>query len=322
MHPALALASAILIAAAQLPAIGAEGPDASELRAEFASQQAVEQRVQDIGWRLVTGNARYCDGATPAIGLILHDMASYRTPAGVRGLLGLKGDFAVLAAAKASPAAQAGLTAGDEIQAIDGEYLSSWPAKPPGDWRRAARAHDWIDQRLMSDGTVTLERGDGSQVRVEGVPACPSRFELAGEGDRALAEGSRVILQRNFPGLDYPEEELAAALAHELAHNLLRHRAWLDATGRKQRNLRLTEREADRLMPWLLANAGYDPAAATRFMNRWGPRHSGGIFRKRSHDGWDERAEFIDAEVALVKQLQESDGTADWRTHFSRQSAP
>ena len=36
----------------------------------------------------------------------------------------------------------------------------------------------------------------------------------------------------------------------------------------------------DRLMPWLLHNAGYDPAAAVRFMRTWGPKHGGWIFRK------------------------------------------
>jgi len=72
------------------------------------------------------------------------------------------------------------------------------------------------------------------------------------------------------------------------------------------------------LMPWLLANAGYDPAAATRFMKRWGPIHDGGIFRKRTHDGWDERVEFIEAERALIEELQQEEGV-DWRRHFTRE---
>ena len=80
----------------------------------------------------------------------------------------------------------------------------------------------------------------------------------------------------------------------------------------------MTEREADRLMPWLLANAGYDPAAALRFMERWGPHHDGGIFRKRTHDGWDERADAIAAEVAIVSTEMAASGSADWRKLFQR----
>ena len=91
---------------------------------------------------------------------------------------------------------------------------------------------------------------------------------------------------------------------------------------RKRRAVRLTEREADRLMPWLLANAGYDPGAAHRFMVRWGKKHDPGVFRKRTHDGWDERAEFIAAEIPLVERLLKSEGHADWSRHFWREIDP
>lgn len=318
LAPALA---GILAAAPPLAAsAAAEGDGAA--RAQFEAQRQKEQRVQDIGWRLVTGNARFCDDATPAIGLLLHDMASYREPAAVRRLLGLESDFAVLASAKGSPAERAGLAAGTEIRSLAGERLSSWPARSHGDWRRAMRAQELIEARLTASGSLAIERGDGSLVTIAGVPACASRFEIGGDGKGALAEGKRVIVERDFPGLEYADDELAAALAHELAHNLLHHRAWLEREGRARRNIRLTEREADRLMPWLLVNAAYEPSAALRFMERWGPRHSGGLFRKRSHDGWDERAGFIEAELAQIKKFKNSDGSADWRRHFHRDIAP
>ena len=128
-----------------------------------------------------------------------------------------------------------------------------------------------------------------------------------------------MIFGRSFPGFDYPEPEFAAAVAHEFAHNLLRHRRLLDQKGRSLGNVRLTEREADRLMPWLLANAGWEPAAALRFMERWGPRHDGGLFRNRNHEGWDERAEAITAEVARVEALMANEGKADWARHFERE---
>lgn len=319
-----ARAFSLLIGAAIVTAapVAATSEDSGSARARFDAQQRLEQRVQDIGWRLITGNARFCDNAAPAIGLMLHDMASYRDPAAVRHLLGLSGDFAVLAAAKGSPAADAGLSAGVQIRAIAGNRLDDWPAQAHSDWRRAIRAQELIDMQLRPEGWIRIERGDGRLVEVAGVPACASHFEIGGEGKGALAEGTRVIVERDFPGLEYPDDELAAALAHELAHNLLHHRAWLEHEGRKRRNIRLTEREADRLMPWLLANAGYDPSAALRFMERWGPQHSGGIFRKRSHDGWDERAEFIAAELQMIEAVRSEDGQADWRNRFKRDVRP
>ncbi|MFZ9395185.1 MAG: hypothetical protein ACO25F_03875 [Erythrobacter sp.] len=302
-----------------VPVAGASAADQTEAQKQFEAQLALDQRVQDTGWRLVTGNARFCPKTVAAIGLQLHDMASYGDPAEARRAFGIAGDIAVLTSARASPAASATLPPHTTIAKIDGVAPGSWPASPPGDWRRTVRVHDWIEARLAEQGAVTLTLANGEDIRLEASKACATRFELGGPGKRALAEGARVVVERDFPGLDYPEDELAAALAHELAHNQFGHRAWLDANGRSQGNIRLTEREADRLMPWLLANAGYDPAAAIRFMQRWGPRHSGGLLRKRSHDGWDERAEAITAEVALVNQARDATGAADWRSGFRRE---
>jgi hypothetical protein len=319
--PVLALAG-LLLAASPLAA-EAEPELASEASSPgltaFHARLAKEQLLQDIGWKLVTGNARYCADAAPAIGLQLHDMASYSEPLAVRKLLGLKGDIAVLTAADGSPAQQAGMATNQSIAAIADEDPNSWSAQPNRDWQRIKRAHDRIDAQLAETGTVAITLSDGGSISAIGVAACASRFELGGDTKRAVAEGSRVIIGLDFPGFDYVEEEFAAAIAHELAHNLLRHREWLESEGRKRRNIRLTEREADRLMPWLLANAGYDPAASVRFMEQWGPRHGGGIFRKRTHDGWDERVQFIEAELPQINALLQREGAADWQRHFRRE---
>nr|WP_238401695.1 M48 family metallopeptidase [Altererythrobacter sp. C41] len=237
----------------------------------------------------------------------------------MRKAAGIAGPIAVQAVAPGSPADAAGLRANDEITAIDGTAVAALPAEEE-DWRRLARLHDTIDSSLAADGLVGLTLPDRGEVTLEGVPACASRFEIIG-GDGAAAEGRRVVIGRKFVGLSYPEDEFAAAIAHEFAHNLLRHRVWLDRHGRKWKNVRATEREADRMMPWLLANAGYEPAAALRFMRRWGPDHGGGLFRKRTHEGWDERAETIEAEIALVEAVRAPDGSADWSRHFVREVA-
>ena len=317
MHLGIAGAALALL----VEPIAANADDAGERRAQSAFQERLQQdqRLQDIGWKLVSGNAPYCAQVIPSVGLQLHDMASYGRPAAVRALLGLEGDIAILTAASGSPAAEAGLATNQEVSDISGVDPKTWMSKSRSDWQRAKRIHDWIDERLVEDGSVALTLSAGDEILLNPVPACASRFELGGDNKRAMAEGSRVIIGNRFPGFAYVEGEFAAAIAHELAHNVLGHKAWLDANGRKRTNVRLTEREADRLMPWLLANAGYDPGAATRFMERWGPVHDGGIFRKRTHDGWDERVEFIAAEVAQIEALRASGEPADWSTHFNRE---
>ena len=290
-----------------------------ELSQKLLQIRAQDQRMQNIGWKLVSANASYCEQTVPSIGLQLVDVAGYRKPAQIREALGLSSELAIYTIAAGSPASHAQLPLMAEVLAVDGKPLTDIPAKTHSDWERLASVHDAVEQSLLVDGSVGLELADGQTHTVEGTAVCASRFELGGKNKQALADGSRVILGRNFPGFAYADDELAAALAHELAHNILGHKQWLDKQGRKRKATRLTEREADRLMPWLLVNAGYDPAAAIRFMQKWGPKHGGGLLRKRTHDGWDERVDFITSEIARLNAVQNDGGTANWSTHFQRE---
>ena len=310
-----ALAFAAPVEAAPLQA--APHSDASLTRL-----QARDAQLFAIGWRLAAANAPFCHGAAPALGLSVLDAGGFTDPAAVRRQLGLTGDLGVGAVAPGSPAAAAGIAANDTLVAIAGRPVAEQFARQKPTWQRLVAVTGALDE-LAAKGPVALtvaRAGEAPrEVILAGVAACPSRFEVFDSGGKAMAEGTRVIFGRSFVGFDYPPAEFAAAVAHEFAHNLLRHRAALDAKGRALGNVRLTEREADRLMPWLLANAGFDPAAATRFMERWGPGHDGGLLRNRNHEGWDERAAAIRTEVATVQAALARDGRADWAQLFQRE---
>lgn len=288
----------------------------------LAAFQLRDARLQNLGWKLARANAPFCDNAQLSIGLQLQDMAGFRAPHSARKALRLSGDFAVQTAAVGSPAHKARITANAEVTHIDDAPLNDWPAQEKLDWERLKRAHDAMDASLAKNGEVRLTFANSNAITIKGVLACATRFELLSGGKKALADGARVQFGAKFPGFGYPEDEFVAVIAHELAHNLLHHRKWLEAKGRGRRNIRKTEREADRLMPWLIANAGYDPMAAVRFMRRWGPKHSKGIFRARTHEGWDERAENIEAEAKRVQAQLNASGSADWSRHFQREIEP
>jgi hypothetical protein len=321
----IAAACVLLVAAA--PARGAEAPppiDYAAERAAIARYQDADQRLQDVGWRLAAANADFCPVAVPSIGLQLQDMASYGAPQIARTALGLRGDFAVQTAARGSPAALSGaFTRNREVATLGGLDPGLWQAGPAMDWQRLVRAHDRVQAMLAEHGDITIRFADGSEARVQAAKVCATRFELMGDGRRAVADGARVVIGIGFPAFAYPEEEVFAALvAHELAHNVLGHDAWLDRVGRKAKHVRRIEREADRLVPWLLANAGYDPQAAVVFMRRWGSQHDAGIKMRRNHEGWDERAEAMAAEVPLVASRIAADGRANWARHFRREIDP
>ncbi|GAB5348664.1 M48 family metalloprotease [Alteriqipengyuania sp. 357] len=318
--PALAQTPIELPAAPEAPAPTPSAPLPPEI-AELRDQDA---RVLALGFRLVTGNARFCEHATASAGLLLHDMAAYGDGETLRALLGLEGDIGVQALVPDGPAMRAGLQVDDTVIAIGDMAIADIPVEGTKPWERIETIRARTERLLAETGSLpitVLRSGEPVPLTIVGVPACPSRFEI-GEGSKAVADGHRVVIGPDFAGVDYPDPLLAAVLSHEFAHNLLQHRAWFDANGRKRKAVRLTEREADRLMPWLLANAGFRPEDASRFMERWGPRYGGWIFRARTHDGWDERVEFIEAEFPELKRVRAADGSVDWARHFRRESLP
>lgn len=323
MLGALGTATPAVPAASERDTINRDKVDLAAERRAIENYQQYDQLLQNVGWKLVRGNAEFCDLVIPAVGLQLQDMTSYGAPSIARRALGLKGDFAVQTVAARSPAAAApDLRPNREIAFVEGENPNNWAGRERFEWQRLARLHDYIDLSLAQSGSVTVTYADGGTTSLSSVPVCASRFELMGEGQKAVADGNRVVIGIEFPAFRYEEAEFAGLVAHELAHNLLGHTAWLDRNERKRRNIRMTEREADRLIPWLLANAGYDPRAGQSFFEKWGPGGDGGLFRNRSHDGWDERAEFVEAEIPQIEALMAKHGKADWRTHFRREIDP
>lgn len=317
---ALVLAVAAPLTAQELP----QQIDYAAERAVIARFQEADQRLQDVGWQLARGNAAFCPKVAPSIGLQLQDMASYGAPDIARAVLGLSGDFAVQTAARGSPAGLSGaFTRNREITSLDRLDPNDWPAQGAMNWQRLTTAYDHVEAMLTEHGGIAIGFADHGTARLQPVEICATRFELMGEGEAAVADGARVVIGIDFPAFAYEEAVFAGVVAHELAHNVLEHDAWLDRNGRSRKNVRLTEREADRLMPWLLANAGYDPAAAVTFWEQWGRRHDSGllVFRK-GHDGWDERAQFVAAELPIISQVAAHEGRADWTAHFRREIDP
>ena len=276
--------------------------------------------LQDIGWRLQRGNARFCTDVVQAAGMTVDDASAYADPAAMRAANAIRGDFAVQTVAMDSPAERAGLRPGMEIAAVDGHVLAELPADPERRWHRMVLIAMMLTDPDPARARMTVSTDRPAQTfTVPLVPVCATRFETGLGFKDAVADGSRVVIDRDFIGFTYPESQFAAILAHELAHNVLRHRSFLDANGRTKRDVRRTEREADRLMPWLLANAGYDPRAAARFMRRWGPDHA----RRsgRHHDDWETRLALIERELPLVAASIAARGAADWSQDFQRQRA-
>ena len=320
-HRLSILPALLLLVAACSPAMGEPAQASAALLSPLQAFQDKEARLYQIGFRLASANAPYCDRTEPTLGFLIHDAGAYADADKVRQEFGLIGDIGVQAVAPNSPASDAGIAINDTILAIDGRSIDTFPRDPAETWRRALDIRRDI-ARSASSGSVAIEwssaNSPAQRAELPIAEVCKSQVELLSKSDSALADGTRILVGDRFPGLAYRDDELAAVLAHEMAHNVLNHIEFLVENGRSGNRGRNSERDADRLMPWLLANAGYDPDAATRMMQRYGPRHSGGIFRSRSHDGWDERVSLIQTEVDAVDRIRSANGNAsvDWRLHF------
>ena len=276
----------------------------------FASLREADRRLATIGHRLATANAPLCDRLQPGLGVAVHASGQYADAHRAAALAAFRFDAAVAveAVVAGGPAERAGVRDDDGLVAVDG-------AAVPGGGEGIAdrdRALDLLE-RGLPDGVVRLSlrrQGVAREAAVQAVPACRVRFEvIPGRGDYAGSDGRAVHLgERWFERYDDPE--IAVVVAHELAHAVLRHRARLDAAkvnrgllrevGRNGRLFRQTEREADELGVYLLANAGYDPASAARFWRTRGPELDHGLFRSRTHPSSRNRADALDAVARTI----------------------
>jgi hypothetical protein len=304
----------VLMASALLASAPAAAEAASDTGSPFEAIRATDATLARIGFRLATANALLCDRLEPGLGLVLHTPSQYAQ--GLRDEavrhFHLNGPVGVEAVIADSPADRAGIRADDSLTAIGAARFA--PADPQAETSTAALIDASARIATLSPAdALTIEgrrAGTPFTIEVSPVPACRSRFELAIQsGFEAQADGEIVQVSSRFLEV-YPEDQVAAAVAHELSHNILRHRERLEARGvsfgmlsglgANVRYFRQTELEADILSVALLANAGYDPQAALRFWRDFGPKHAGGILRSRSHPAWRDRIATIEHAIAAL----------------------
>lgn len=291
---------------------------AADATAELAQLRAADQRVLSVGYRLATANAPFCRATENSIGMTLHHIGQYGDAVSARSTFGFARDFAVLALVPGGPAAKAGVRLDDAIAALNGAPLQPPAAElaaidQPAPYRPIAWADATVRKALDKPPVTLSVLRDGAQVDVAltGTPACRSRFELRPSGEYgASADGDIVGITSPMLNFMKDDDELAAILAHEMAHNLLEHRRRLNEAGIQRglmqqlgRNARLTlatEIEADRLSIWLMANAGYDPNGAVRFWTRYGKQRGKGIFSAPTHYRWKKRVGLFEEEKAKL----------------------
>jgi predicted Zn-dependent protease len=144
---------------------------------------------------------------------------------------------------------------------------------------------------------------------------CLARARLARSNQaNAFADGRYAVMTTRMLGFVRSDDELAVALAHELAHNILNHPAELEQEkvptgilrnfGKNAARVLATEEEADRLGIKLAWAAGYDVAAAIPFWRRlyarYDPIPTPKLFR--THPSLGARERMIGETIAELKR--------------------
>jgi hypothetical protein len=295
------------------------GPVAREESGESTLRRA-DLRVAKVAYRLALAARPLCPSAWPLTGMLFHHLAEYA--AADRPLMieryGLDRGPGVLSVIAGSPAAQAGLVAGDVLLAVNGLPFPS-PAeiaalRERAVWRaRLEATEQQLEEALRRGPAELLVLRQGRQLRLSlgSLPACLGRIRLArSDQTNAFATGRYVVMTTAM--LDYvrSDDELAVVLGHEMAHDILGHPATrseegvLAGLGIHASNIWKREADADRFGLRLMAAAGYDLGAAIPFWRRylgkfdWFPQ----IFR--SHPSLGARERITAEEIAAIRAGQ------------------
>ena len=298
-------AAGILLMAAWITPSEAAAPD------DLAAYQALAQqdlRLATIGYRLAQANAPFCDRKILSPGWVLHDEAQYPDKGLAKTAFVFRSPVAISSVVSGGEAAQLGLQPGDGIAAIDGiDVTGPIAVKTRRATARVAKIQTLLADAFAKSGSavVSMKTAAGPKdVKLQPPAMCASQFWV--DTKTKLDAGADGVSVRVTQGLmtfaAADDAELAALVAHEMAHNVLRHRDRLAATGGAKKHVLATEIEADRLSVWLMQNAGYDPTAAVRFIERYGRKTGLGIFSDGSHLRWRNRQMLMQAEIADMMQ--------------------
>jgi len=249
---------------------------------------AETMRVETIGYRLASANVDACPTPVMRTGLVLHDLAAYapdqRTRVGHD--YDLTYGFGILGIVPGSTGALAGLRAGDEIVALNGQTLADYQTTRFSAKATFARTGAFIDllagRLAQAPVTMAVRRGSGLLwLRLGGLPGCGGYVSAIKSGAfNAWSDGTGIAVTTRLIHFAADDNELAFVVAHEMAHNLLGHNAplhnadahylssLLAAFGIGSARIRRREIAADQFAVHLLAHTAYHPNAAVGLLTR------------------------------------------------------
>lgn len=286
----LALTSLLLTGCASLSTRLPEVPEAAfkseqvfQEQQLFAQMQTHQARLARISSKILKANTDLCKKTGPDIGAVTHTLKSYSKklqPAAAREV-GATKDPRVSFVRAGSPAARAGVKPGDYLGGPDGKALHS-----PG---KALRTY-------VEQGAI-LKLKSGGQTRpvtfaLETACAYPARLKMS-SAINAYANGKTITVTAGMMDFVKSDDELAAIIGHELAHNELGHiRKSITNYALSLGGTRFTrpfESEADYAGLYYMSRAGFNMDNVEDMWRRLARRSGRPIARAKTHPTFPDR---------------------------------
>lgn len=308
----------------------APAADSSALQS-LQSLIAIQDRLYRVAAPLLVNNAELCkNSARNLLGFTAKTKYSYSSEYvdAAQRALGLGDRLQVMGVLAGSGAARAGLARGDILLAVEDKSM-------PGGENAERDAATILAPLVTGRPSVRLNIQRNGSTMAMTVPltyACGYGIEV-GNTDNviAYADGYRVLVTRGMMAAARSDDELAAVIAKEMAHNILAHaaRQKLSATiGGIIDNLVRSRPDmstmsglagvkpmpqdldamADKLSLYLLARAGYDINQAVPFWKRIASQYPASVLNAYTalHPSTSYRVAAMEKTVKEIKAKQAS----------------
>ena len=292
------------------PAAPTKSPDMEP----WGQLRDADLRLASLVYRLAIANNALCDSHESETGMVIQTLDQFPRDLRLQARAAFHFETPVIVEAVVddSPSKVAGIQPGDGIEMVNGQSLTDSSTNVAPSTATRDNAENALS-KLPSGETATVKLArNGVHFNLQFVPreSCSVRSELVTDsGFGAQSDDQRIQI-----GIDYlarfDNDDIAALVAHELAHIILQHTKRLEAQGvhrglieefgRNACKIREAENEADRFSIWLLANAGFDPSIAPKFWRGKGRSISGRIFKSSTHDSAMRRADAMDDQINLT----------------------
>ena len=276
----------------QMPA-----PDISLIEAEQSRQaltamteiDRLRDRYHRVADRILTANSDLCDRQFADIGIVTQTIDNYPEAlrATISAELGIGDTPEVIYVRPGSPADKSGVSIGDQIKDVDGDYLNF--------------DDDRLQSILTNGEALILARGETeSALKIEPVTRCGYHLKLKMTPTiNAYARGKSIVMTAGMLNFVETDLELAYVIGHELAHNTHGHiRKTITnyiLSGFATRYTRPFEAEADYIGLYYIARAGYALDDIENLWRRLARQNVKSIYKAKTHPTFPQRTMFIQA---------------------------